>query len=82
MWSNMLTKLRKAREAYELGKTMQRAVERGRKLHPWRGRRHALDALVSELMELRTEVARADDARIRAEAIDVAVVALRIAAGR
>jgi hypothetical protein len=78
----MLTKLRKAREAYELGKTMQRAVERGRKLHPWRGRRFAMDALISEVDELRVEVVKRDECKIRAEAIDVAVVALRIAAGR
>ena len=78
----MLKTMRKAREAYELGKALQRAVERGRKLHPWQGRRLAMDALLSEVDELRVEMAKRDEYRIRAEAIDVAVVALRIAAGR
>lgn len=77
----MLKRIRKAREAYRLGATIQRAMERARKLHPWKSRRHSMDALIDEVDELRREVVVGDVTRIGDEAIDVAVVALRIAAG-
>lgn len=81
-----MEKLRKAREAYELGCKLQAAIERGRELHPWRGVTHALSALQSEVDELGQEVYSGDppnrEGRITSEAIDCAVVAIRIAQRR
>lgn len=71
-----------------LGKRLDTAIERGRRLHPWRGQATQLVALRSEVDELAREVyggpcdAWVRQQRIRAEALDVAVVALRIAEGR
>ena len=78
----MIAKLRQARRAYELGRKLQSAVERGRALHPWVSRPHSMVALVMEMVELRNEVISGDEQRITEEAIDVCVVALRVAEGR
>lgn len=78
----MFSAWRGARNAYDLGRTLMRGVERGRKLHPWQGRRHSMDALVSEVDELRVAVVSRNEDSIRAEALDVCVVAIRIMVGR
>lgn len=78
----MFSAWRGAREAYDLGKTLMRATERGRKLHPWQGRRHSMDALISEVDELRVAVVSRTEDNIRAEALDVCVVAIRLMVGR
>lgn len=53
------------------------AILRARLIHPTSD----LTALVSEVAELGYELKNGSAARIRAEAIDVAVVAIRIALG-
>lgn len=74
-------KLREARQAWELGRMLQLAIRRGRNLHPWVSQEHSLTALWSEVSELSTEVRAESADRVRAEALDCAVVALRIMLG-
>lgn len=78
----MIKRLQKAREAYELGCNLQQAIERGRRLHTWINRLHSMAALREEVDELRDAIKTGNETHIRAEAIDVAVVALRIEEGR
>ena len=77
-----LNSLRRSREAYELGETLLAAIERGRRLHPWEGAGFQFIALLEEAEELRVALASGNPTRIRAEALDVAVVALRLRDGR
>ena len=78
----MIANIWRAREAYQLGRRLQAAVERGRALHPWVSRPHSMVALAMEMVELRNEVVGGDERRMMEEAIDVCVVALRVAEGR
>lgn len=66
---------------------VRNAVIQGRRKHPWRGRHMQFLALLSEVCELAEEVHAAGDdrrklQRVQEEAMDVAVVALRIVQGR
>lgn len=78
----VIESLRRARNAYALGIRLQTAVERGRRLHPWMGVENASRALADEVSELASEIygtSRDKEQRITEEAIDCAVVAIRIA---
>lgn len=77
-----LSSLRRSREAYELGETLLAAIERGRRLHPWEGTGFQFIALRDEVEELRVALASGNLTHVRAEALDVAVVALRLRDGR
>lgn len=79
----LMGRIRRARAAYELGRKLQAAIERGRKLHPWQGMGAQVVDLAEEISELSAEVWKWDNGngsieRIKSEAIDCAVVALRI----
>lgn len=83
----MINRLRKARKAYELGKRLRAALERARKLHPWVSVEKQFQALVCETHELAAEVQKIhghhdNHQRVIDEAIDCAVVAIRIAERR
>lgn len=77
----VIERLERARRAYMLGRKLQAAMERGRRLHPWVDTWTEMDALHAEVYELRREVELGLRSRIRAEALDCAVVALRIMDG-
>ena len=70
--------------ALALGDVLLAAIERGRKLHPWRGLSDQLAATAAESAELRDELDKwnIDINRVYAEAIDVFVCAYRAREGR
>ena len=66
-----------------LGSKCVAAIERGMKLHPWRGRAAQVSDLLKEIDELLEELSqdKLDTERIAAEALDVYVCAQRLEAG-
>lgn len=70
-----------ARDA-RVGAIFRRAVERGRKLHPWEGHTHMLAAIESEVAELQEAHELGDDLRKQGEALDVVVTAYRYYEGK
>lgn len=66
------------------GLIIDAALRRARKLHGWTGRKLMLIALLCEVGELAYEILRgnAPEQLIRSEAVDVAVVAIRIGEGK
>lgn len=81
MHISLISKIDEARECYRLGRELRTAMARARALHPWVNRRRSLFALREEVEELAQEIILSRDVRTREEAIDVAVVALRIRDG-
>lgn len=69
-----------------LGRELDEAIERGRRLHPWEGLHQQIGAVVREHDELNTELDRyvkdVDVDRVYAEALDTYVCAYRAKEGR
>lgn len=83
-WDNMMRRLR-------LGRELDEAIERGRKLHPWVSQEHQEQALRDEIYELFSEAFEGyeitqrkdiDIKRVVAEAVDTLVCAKRAEEGR